>query len=367
MYGITPTRPRERTRRALLAALVSAAVTVAALPAATHAGEVFVTSDGQLQYLDQTNENNDVLLRVEGNKIVITDRGAQITSSSRACQVVNPNRAECPANLQVAVGTFAGNDRVEYRLPHEGSVGLGEGNDTLIAGTREAALRTIGRVNYFGGPGSDTITYQFADRGISLTPEDNLDNDGRPGDHESVSPDFETIIGSGFRDAPLFGTPTADIMHGNAGNDQVAGGGGNDVFVSFDVDGADDYHGGPGTDMMNYSGRTRTVLVDLDNVADDGELGENDNVRSNVENVLGGSGDDSIKSLGAHSFLFGGAGDDHLVGGFGRDTLIGGDDVDRVEGAPRTTSSSPGTARWRTSSATPATTTPLSWTRSTGS
>ena len=98
------------------------------------------------------------------------------------------------------------------------------------------------------------------------------------------------------------------------------------------MDGADDYHGGPGTDMMNYSGRTRTVLVDLDNVADDGELGENDNVRSNVENVLGGSGDDSIKSLGAHSFLFGGAGDDHLVGGFGRDTLIGGDDVDRVEG-----------------------------------
>jgi Ca2+-binding RTX toxin-like protein len=328
-----PAGSRRRTRRALIAAALPAAVAAFALPAAAHAGNLVVSNDGRLSYIDgSSQENNDVLLRVEGNEIVITDRAARVTSSSKACQVVNPNRAECPANLNVTVNTLGGSDQVQYRLPQAGGVQLGEGNDTLIAGTREATLQAIGRVTYFGGPDSDTITYAAADRGVSVTPEDGRDNDGRPGDRESVSPDFERFIGSGFRDAPLFGTPDADIMLGNGGDDQVAGGQGNDTFTSEGVDGADDYHGGPGTDTMNYSSRPQAVLVDLDNVADDGRLGENDNVRSNVENVFGGSGDDSIKSLGAHSLLLGGEGVDHLVGGFGPDTLIGGPEVDRLEG-----------------------------------
>ncbi len=68
------------------------------------------------------------------------------------------------------------------------------------------------------------------------------------------------------------------------GNDIVAGGRGNDVFRASD--GADDYHGGPARDTINYGHRSQPLTIDLDNVADDGQAGEYDNVRSNVENIV---------------------------------------------------------------------------------
>jgi RTX calcium-binding nonapeptide repeat (4 copies) len=321
-------------RRAVLVAVLPAAVAAFALPAVAQAATVGVSSDGRLAFVDDAlSENNDVLLRLERNEIVISDRAVPIRNISGACRLVNPNRVECPANLDVNVNTFGGNDTVEYRLPQQGAVQLGADQDTLIAGTREGASFAIRRVTYAGGPGFDTITYGAADRGVRLTPEDGVANDGRPGiDQESVSPDFEVLEGSHFADTPLFGTPGADVMYGGGGNDLLGGGHGEDAFYSATRDGADDYHGGPGTDSMVYIGRTKQLLVDLDSVADDGELGENDNVRSNVENVFGGSAGDVIKSLGAHSLLNGFGGADTLIGGFGRDTLIGGDEVDHLEG-----------------------------------
>ena len=48
-----------------------------------------------------------------------------------------------------------GNDKVEYRLPHARLVDLGDGDDTVFAGTREAAGRAIEPVTYFGGSGRD--------------------------------------------------------------------------------------------------------------------------------------------------------------------------------------------------------------------
>jgi hypothetical protein len=323
-----PTRagPRRRTRSSLLAAALTAAVAAFALPAAAHAGDISVSNTGQLSYIDgSSRENNRVLLRVEGNEIVITDAGAQITSSSLACQVVNPNRAECPANLGVSVFTLGGADTVEYRLPHAGFVDLGVGNDTVIAGRREAAGFAIRPVTYTGGPNADAITYGQASHGVSLTPEDGLANDGRPGDQENVGADFETIIGSAFDDAPLFGTPGPDVMFGFGGRDSLGGGGGDDQFISLNtVDGADDYHGGPGRDTMDYSGRSQPLTVLLDNVANDGAAGEGDQVRSNVENVIGGSAADTLRSFGAFSRLEGRGGVDTLIGDGGPDTLIGG-------------------------------------------
>jgi hypothetical protein len=346
MHRVMLAGPRRRTRRALLAAALPAVLAAVALPSAAEAASVSGTQSGvavhdRAFFRGGSIERNVVTVGAEvlstHNLIVVTDTAGVTTTnqgSNGVCFLVSAIEARCPVarDAQVNVQLGRGNDTLRYQARHPAFVNLAEDHDTLFAGTREGNGMSLERVDYFGGPGEDTITYQYADRGISLTPEDGRDNDGRLGDHESVRGDFETFIGSSFDDAPLFGTANGDILYGNDGNDQLGGGGGSDTFVSGELDGRDDYHGGPGSDIMNYIQRTRPVLVDLDNVADDGEPGENDNVRSNVENVLGGSGDDSIKSLGAHSFLFGGDGNDHLVGGFGPDTLDGGEGVDKLEG-----------------------------------
>jgi hypothetical protein len=52
------------------------------------------------------------------------------------------------------------------------------------------------------------------------------------------------------------------------------------------------------------------MLVTLDDAADDGERDERDDVRSNMENVIGDSAGDVFESLGAFSRLDGRGGDD---------------------------------------------------------
>jgi RTX calcium-binding nonapeptide repeat (4 copies) len=341
MHRPTLAGRRRRTRRALLAAALPVAFAAAALPSAADAAEVF-GSEGFFFVQDRSMivggaaETNEVTVREErrttDNVLVVTDAAG--VTASQACVRVSPTVAECPvtSNAQVGVSLAGGDDRMEYRTRHRGSVELGAGADILHAGTREPAFGFKEPVTYSGGPGQDLIDYGKTDRGVRLTPEDGLANDGRSTDKENVSPDFESIFGSEFADVPLFGTSNPDFIFGRGGSDQIAGGGGDDTFLSADLDGADDYHGGPDTDMINYGPRPQDLIVDLDNVADDGQSGERDNVRLNVENVRGGTGDDTIDSLGAFSVLDGRDGDDTLLGGIGPDTLLGGMGDDSLDG-----------------------------------
>jgi hypothetical protein len=112
------------------------------------------------------------------------------------------------------------------------------------------------------------------------------------------------------------------------------GGHRHETFITNFRDGADDYHGGPGRDFLSYHERIQPLNITLDNVDNDGESGELDNVRSNVEDVTGGHAGDTISSLGAFSSLDGGPrrGADILDGGPGPDTLTGRDGADNLIG-----------------------------------
>ncbi len=94
--------------------------------------------------------------------------------------------------------------------------------------------------------------------------------------------------------------------------------------------------GGLDRDEVSYSGRTVGVSVDLDDVNDDGQSGEFDNVRSDVEDITGGSGADQLTGSSAANQFFGGGGDDTLDGGVGPDDLAGGAGFDRVTYKTRT-------------------------------
>lgn len=124
------------------------------------------------------------------------------------------------------------------------------------------------------------------------------------------------IVGTNRNDT-IYGTPGDDVIYGGAGNDDIDGG-----------PGADDIHGGPGFDAALYGGRTTSVIVTLDNLANDGQAGEGDNVHTDVEQIYGGSGSDrlvgDLVSNAPAELIDGGPGNDFIVGGSGENHLYGG-------------------------------------------
>ena len=138
----------------------------------------------------------------------------------------------------------------------------------------------------------------------------------------------------------IFGGKGTDTLSGGGGNDTIRGEGGNDnLFGSDGRDllnggiGADEILGGGGKDTVDYNQRTANLTIGLGTAADDGEAGEGDNVRTDIEIVIGGSGNDRISTnSGRPVEFFGRAGNDTLIGGSGADILDGGAGNDSIMG-----------------------------------
>src|SRR5688572_21728289 len=93
------------------------------------------------------------------------------------------------------------------------------------------------------------------------------------------------------------------VVNAKGGNDQILGrtnlkkpltlrgGEDNDTLVGGAA--ADTFEGGAGTDLADYSIRKDNLKITLDDAANDGAASESDNVKSDVENVRAGSGNDS--------------------------------------------------------------------------
>jgi len=159
-----------------------------------------------------------------------------------------------------------------------------------------------------------------------------------------------TINAGGASDSVILGKVIVNAeINGGAGNDTLSSGGGNDTIrgedgndYMFGSDGRDLLNGGSGGDTMlggggrdtvDYNQRTANLVIGLGTVSDDGEAGEGDNVATDNETIIGGSGNDRIATAsGRAESFFGGPGNDTLIGGSGADFLDGGTGTDSVEG-----------------------------------
>jgi Ca2+-binding RTX toxin-like protein len=189
--------------------------------------------------------------------------------------------------LRVALAEIAG-DELEK----------GTGDDDTLEGSDTKAD------NIFGLGGDDTIS------GLGL--DDELD--GGSGD--------DTLNGNAGNDSLLGGTD-ADTLNGGDGNDELDGGFGIDVL-----------DGGAGIDTADYRDVTDPVSVVLNGATvaevNIGFFAEDTVV--NVENVIGGGGDDELTGDALDNRLAGLEGEDTLAGGGGNDLLTGGDDIDTLDG-----------------------------------
>jgi RTX calcium-binding nonapeptide repeat (4 copies) len=153
----------------------------------------------------------------------------------------------------------------------------------------------------------------------------------------------DRVFVTGGSKLQAYGQDGDDDLAGGTGFDILDGGPGDDKLSPYK--GGDDVHGGTGFDtaqMENGSG----VVVTLDEVADDGASGENENIHSDVERVVGGNGADELDGNAGANTLEGRDGNDTVNGLGGADTLSGGNGDDLIQardGAPDTVACGPGT------------------------
>lgn len=256
--------------------------------------------------------------------------------------------------------TASGNSAIGGVFPHPVSIFGGPGNDTLVEGT----ISTPGET-FSGGPGIDTVDYSARTTAVSV----------------AIDPLGVITSGAGLMTA---GDPTqgategdvildTDVIKGGSGNDQLMGGLtgtvtlngglGNDLFAEGDDTyngGTDTIQGGGGTDTVDYSLRTHSLVIALDGATASGDphgnsgAGEKDIIGTDVSDVkwggtagtttatVTGNGLDNVFTPGAGAnTIFGLAGDDTLVEGAdannnGNDTFHGGTGTDTVDYSSRT-------------------------------
>ena len=110
------------------------------------------------------------------------------------------------------------------------------------------------------------------------------------------------------------------------------------------IPGNDVYTGGAGFDILDFRATDGAVSVSLDGVANDGPAGQADNAGTDIENIKGGRGNDTLVGSSGRNLLEGFAGNDTLRGGtparivtvpfglVGDDTLDGGIGSDTMAG-----------------------------------
>ena len=130
----------------------------------------------------------------------------------------------------------------------------------------------------------------------------------------------DTLRGGGGQDQ-LVGGAGADLLQGGGGTDRLSGGTAGDTLDGNL--GADTMIGGGGTDTVTYASRTSAVAVRLTGTAGSGVASEGDTIGTDVENALGGAGDDVLLGNASANRLAGGPGHDSVEGRGGPDTLVG--------------------------------------------
>ncbi|RMG85926.1 MAG: hypothetical protein D6712_08640, partial [Chloroflexi bacterium] len=229
------------------------------------------------------------------------------------------------AGITGAVDGGSGNNTLDYS-PNTGAINVqltGLGSITGFAGTESSISGGFDNVTAIIG--SSNVNDQL--HGLDQTSTWTVD--GVANQYVSTN----TLDFSAIED--LFGGSAADIFNiDGTPTNNLNGGAGTDTFVFNDdltnLNGT--INGGADIDTLDYSALTNTITVDLSTGSASGVSSGANNSVSNVENVIGGSGDDNITGTNGVNVLDGGAGNDTINGLNGDDTIIGGAGDDNLFG-----------------------------------
>jgi Ca2+-binding RTX toxin-like protein len=265
---------------------------------------------------------NDSLYGDAGNDTLTGGAGDDMLTGSTGndVYVFNANTALGTDTVTEVAGE--GTDRLNFSGSNSSiTVNLGMIGDQVVNGNLTLNLTAAQVEQVTGGNADDTIT------GNTLN---NVLTGGSGNDILSGMDGTDTLNGDDGADI-LNGGAGGDTLNGGADNDTLTGGAGNDIYV-FDTNtalGTDTVTeaAAGGTDRLNFSTSNDGIAVNLGTT---GNQFINSNLTLNltteqVENVIGGNGDDTITGNTLNNALTGGSGNDTLNGMDGNDTLNAGD------------------------------------------
>jgi len=278
-----------------------------------------------------------------GDDIIITGSGNDDYvggANSAVGDTIDYSSSNLDLNIDLDAGAASGQG-VDTITGFENVIG-GAGDDT-IEGDAFAN-------NLDGGGGTNEVSYDKASSAVTVNLRANSASGGAGAD---TLANFSDIVGSDFNDT-FIGTSGDNRIDGGAGVDDlvdystasgpidanlrttivtgdgtdfvenvenIIGTSGNDKITSSSADNEID-GGAGGNDTVSYEG-AGDVVVDLSSGGVNATGDGNDQL-TNIDNVIGGGGNDDITGDAAVNELSGGAGDDVIEGGLGNDDLDGG-------------------------------------------
>jgi Ca2+-binding RTX toxin-like protein len=196
-----------------------------------------------------------------------------------------------------------------------GAAIIGTANADVLLGTAngETIIALGGNDTAIGGAGADVMRGEDGDDFMSAEGGNDMVFGGAGNDDLLGGAGNDMLYGDAGSDR-VFGEAGNDLIHTGAGNDTAYGGEGDDLIVAEAGDGDDTYYGDAGNDTLDMAAITANLTVDLGS----GFMGRGSASSSqsgsdtlwNVENVVTGSGADTITANGAVNVIDGGAGND---------------------------------------------------------
>lgn len=264
-----------------------------------------------------------------------------VVANGVPCTAPDGSQARVSALRSISARGGAGPDTFVLDL------GTGDFGPTLWSPGEGVSVELGGGGNKFylrGSAGADSVRLGRVGAAVSFDLNGDAATDvqveGAATIGASLGPGDDSFEARGFGAAVAY--PLAVSVHGDDGDDTLAGGNGNDALFgdagrdTFTAgpapDGADEYDGGEGEDRLDYGARSAALNVTTDGQANDGQANEHDNVRASVEGVFGGSGDDVFVGGDENNFFDGRGGSDRLEGRGGSDSLYGSEGDDKLYG-----------------------------------
>ncbi|GAB5378232.1 MAG: hypothetical protein AcusKO_46940 [Acuticoccus sp.] len=259
----------------------------------------------------------------------------------------------------------AGDDNLFGEVRFGSLTNVSGGNDVMLGGDGNDELRGQTGDDYLdggndndtidGGAGNDTVSYLTAGAGVSVNLALSLQNTIGAGTDSLLG--LENLEGSRYGDTLqgnggdnaidgrlgndlLFSGPGNDTIDGGLGNDTLdtfgetddvaLGGGGND---RFETDGGGNIlSGGAGRNTVSFAGTSSDAVIELNKGEARLDGGTANDILTDMQDAVGGSGDDTIKGDDIGNDIDGNGGDDSIVGNDGNDTIDGGGGADIVRG-----------------------------------
>ncbi|QNI02547.1 heme peroxidase [Halomonas sp. SH5A2] len=301
---------------------------------------VFKTQGGHDTVVGELREQ-DVVELADGTTLAEMAEGLEGDGEQRVGDEENSVSFEAVPEVEQPVeGDTSGGDDTEEEDETVDESEVEEGEDDDVAPTPVSPIPVAAMAGsevadaLVGTADSDTIM-ALGDRDVVF---------GHDGDDDIFGGDGADMLYGDDGDDRILGEDGNDFINAGAGDDTVFGGDGDDLFVAEADDGDDTYYGddmvgGTGSDTLDMSAITAAITADLGT----GFMGRgsvsstqtgNDGLWG-VENIVTGSGDDTITANHAANVMDGGAGNDtfrfHSAADADGDTLMGFQPGDRID------------------------------------